>query len=303
VIGVAVVVAALAGGVGGCSSGSGRATRDASSYPPCPVDPLDVVVTVEQWSDVVGQLAGDCGRVTTIIQGADVDPHEFEPTPADNLAFTRADLVVLNGLGYDHWAENVLDTVSPDPAVVDAGSVVGLAEGDNPHVWYGPTYVQQVSDAVSRELAQLSPDAAAYFEQRSEAWTSSLQPYLDEVAAVRALATGTPYGATESVFDDMAAAVGLVDETPEGYRAAAANESDPAPGDINAFQEALRAGRMAVLVHNTQTEGSVPEQIRQVAESAGVPVVEVTESTPSDVDGFVDWQISQLRALAAALGG
>ena len=120
---------------------------------------------------------------------------------------------------------------------------------------------------------------------------------------MKAVATGRTYAATESVFDDMAAAVGLVDLTPEGYRAAAANESDPAPADVNAFEELLRGGTVDVLIVNTQTEGSLPAQLRSVAEKAGVPVVEVTETVPPGETSFVAWQVDQLTALRAALGG
>ena len=57
-----------------------------------------------------------------------------------------------------------------------------------------------------------------------------------------------------------------------------------------------------MLVYNTQTSGSVPEQLRAAAEDAGVPVVEVSES-PTDADGsFVAWQLAQLTELSDALG-
>ncbi|CAB4928042.1 unannotated protein [freshwater metagenome] len=58
-----------------------------------------------------------------------------------------------------------------------------------------------------------------------------------------------------------------------------------------------------MLVYNTQTEGSVPEQLRAAAEAADVPVVEVTESVPDGDDSFVEWQLAQLQQLADALGG
>jgi zinc/manganese transport system substrate-binding protein len=160
-----------------------------------------------------------------------------------------------------------------------------------------------VAAAVTTELKALAPGAADYFDQQAEAWTTSLQPYLDEVASLRASADGATYAATESVFQYMADAIGMSDETPQGYRNAAANESDPAPGDINAFEELLRGGTVDVLIYNSQTEGSVPEQLRSVAEGADVPVVEVTESVPPSTGSFVQWQLGQLRALSAALGG
>jgi zinc/manganese transport system substrate-binding protein len=104
------------------------------------------------------------------------------------------------------------------------------------------------------------------------------------------------------VADDLAAAVGRHDVTPVGYRNAATNESEPAPGDIDAFRRVLAGGDVAVLVFNTQTEGSVPDGLRAAARQAGVPVLDVTETVAPGAAGFVDWQVAQLRALAAALG-
>ena len=90
--------------------------------------------------------------------------------------------------------------------------------------------------------------------------------------------------------------------TPQGYKTASANESDPAPADLEAFRRALADRKINVLIYNTQTEGSVPEQIRTAAETAGVPVVEVTETVPPGTTSFETWQAAQLTALAKALG-
>jgi zinc/manganese transport system substrate-binding protein len=104
------------------------------------------------------------------------------------------------------------------------------------------------------------------------------------------------------VFDPMLGTLGLEDETPSGYQRAAANESEPGPADLAAFEERLSSGAVDVLIDNTQTEGAVPKQLRAAAERAGVPVVEISETMAPGATGFVDWQVGQLRALAAALG-
>jgi zinc/manganese transport system substrate-binding protein len=239
--------------------------------------------------------------VHTIIEGSSGDPHDFEPTPADIRLIGQARLVVMNGLGYDTWAAKAVDAAGRRPGVVDAGKVVGLDVGANPHLWYCPDCVVAVGRAVTAALKDEAPSAASYFEDRAAVWDRSLTPYQDQVAAVRAEAAGRTYAATESVFDDMAEVVGLRDVTPEGYRNAAANESDPAPGDVDAFERELRSRAVDVLIFNTQTEGAVPDQLRTAAEAAGVPVVEVTETVKPGTSGFVDWQVAQLRALADAL--
>ncbi len=301
---VPALLAAAALGLAGCGSGGGNATTTTEADAArCPGEVLDVVVSVNQWGDLVRALGGDCATVTTVLNSTAVDPHDYEPSTGDVVAFEEADLVVVNGADYDHWASDAVANLDPEPAVVDAAEVVGVAEGSNPHLWYSPDDVAQTAAALTAELTALSPDAADHFAERAAAWTAELQPYTDELAAVQGLAAGRTYAATETVFDYTAAAVGLTDATPEGYRAAASNDSDPSSGDVAAFEAVLSSGGVDVLVYNTQTEGSVPEQLRAAAEAAGIPVVEVTESAPGEDDSFVEWQLAQLQQLADALGG
>ena len=261
------------------------------------------MVSVDQWGDIVERVAGPCGDVTTVIDGSTGDPHSFEPSPADLAAFDEAELVVRNGLGYDTWAVKAVDALGQEPVVVDAGDVAGRRQGDNPHLWYDPTIVRAVADAVADELVALRPDAAADLAASRAGFEQELARYEAEVAAVRGVANGRSFGATEPVFDLMAAALGLADGTPEGYRRAAANESEPGPADLADFDTALTGGAMEVLVYNAQTEGPGPERLRSVARSAGVPVVEVTETMAPGARSFFDWQTAQLRSLREALAG
>ena len=283
-------------------AGCGRADRTATApRGDCPVAPVSVVVSVEQWGDIVSSLAGDCAEVTTIVKGSTGDPHEFEPTPSDIAAFDGADLVVVNGLGYDTWASDALRAVSGTPRVIDAGKVADRKLGDNPHVWYEPAVVHKVAAAVTDSLQERAPRASGYFADRVTDWDHAMEPYDAAIEQLRAGASAKTYAATESVFDPMAAALGLTDVTPAGYRKAAANESEPAASDLAAFESQLRSGSVDVLIVNTQTQGAVPEQLRHVAESAGVPVVDVTETVPRG-STFAQWQLEQLHALSTALG-
>jgi zinc/manganese transport system substrate-binding protein len=270
----------------------------------CPGEVVDVVVSVGQWGDLVRQVGGDCANVTTIVASGAVDPHDFEAGTADLAAFSDADLVVVNGADYDHWAEDAVATLDPAPALLRAADLVAEPAGDaDPHLWYEPEVVHAMGPAVADTLTEVSPDVADYVQERAAAWQSDLRRYTDAVLALGSAVSGRTYAATESVFDRTAAAVGLVNVTPEGYRRAVSNDSEPAPGELAAFETALADGSVDVLIYNTQTSGSVPEQLRAAAEDAGVPVVEVTES-PSDGNGsFVAWQLAQLSALSDALSG
>jgi zinc/manganese transport system substrate-binding protein len=261
-----------------------------------------VVVSVDQWGDIVDRLAGDCGAVTTIFKSSSADPHDYEPTPADSAKFTGARLVVVNGLDYDPWADKAVATLDTKPVIVDAGRIVGRENGDNPHLWYGPSYVYKVADAVTAELTRLRPADATYFAQRHNAWRASMRPYDAEIAKIARRTPGRSYAATEGIFDYMAHAVGLANNTPRGYANATANESDPSPGDVNDIDRLLEHKEVDVLIYNTQTQGAIPEQVRRRARQAKVPVVNVTESVPPRVRTFAAWQVSQLKDLADALG-
>ncbi|VBA45386.1 metal ABC transporter solute-binding protein, Zn/Mn family [Mycobacterium attenuatum] len=307
-IGVTAAVIALIAplGLSACSSRDGGKTAESSTTAAagggCPTTPVNVVVSVDQWGDIVRDLGGECAQVTTVLASSSVDPHDFEPSPADAATFAKAQLVVVNGADYDPWASKLAATSAPKAPVVDAGVVTKTAAGANPHLWYSPSAVVAVADAVTAELAKLAPEAKGYFADQRTAFGTSLEPYNKLLSAIKAGATGKTYAATESVFDYTAEDVGLVNATPQGYKTASANESDPSPADLEAFRRALADRQINVLIYNTKTEGSVPEQIRTAAEAAGVPVVDVTETVPPGTTSFETWQVAQLTALAKALG-
>jgi zinc/manganese transport system substrate-binding protein len=288
----------------------------------CPTTPVDVVVSVDQWGKIVSALAGGCANVTTVLAGSSVDPHDFEPSPSDATAFDGAQLVVVNGGHYDEWAAKLAESTAPDAPVVDAMAILagdhaghdhekpgheepgheGDSDGANPHAWYSPVAVTDVAAAVTAELTTLAPAAGEYFAARHTEFTEALAPYDALIAKIKAGSTGKTYAATESLFDYMAAELGLANRTPQGYQIASSNESDPSPADLDAFLRLLADRGVDVLIYNTQTEGSVPQQLRAAAEAAGVPVVDVTETVAPGAPTFEAWQVDQLTALAEALG-
>lgn len=307
--------------LGACSTADDAAPA-ATPTGTCPADPVRVVVSVDQWGDLVQQLGGPCAQVTTVLASSSLDPHDYEPSPADAAAFSGADVVVVNGAHYDEWASKLAASSAPDATLVSAAQAAGIEpddadaahdeadghgddhshEGDvNPHLWYSPTAVDATLDAVTAALEKAQPDATSVFTAQRAEVATSLEPYTALVAKLRSEATGKTYAATEGVFDLMAEAIGLVDKTPEGYRTAASHESDPSPADLLALQNLLADGGVDVLIVNTQTEGSLIDQVRAAASAGSVPVVEVTETVPDGAGSFQTWQLAQLKALAEAL--
>lgn len=305
-----------------CGSGddrpesSGLATATGGE---CPTSPVDVLVSVDQWGDIVSQVGGSCANVTTVLASSSVDPHDFEPAPSDAVLFEGAQLVVINGGHYDEWAAKLAAASAPEAPVINAFELSGEHSGEagresegedghdhadkrNVHVWYKPSAVTLVAEAVTAELSKLAPDAAGYFGERQTAFNNVMAPYYETIAAIRSNAAGKSFADTENVFDDMGVALGLQNRTPEGYQVATANGTEPAPGDLDAFLRLLDGRGVDVLIYNTQTQGSVPEKIRAAAQEAGVPVVEVTETVPPNTKSFQTWQVAQLDSIAEALG-
>jgi len=296
---------ALAFVVTGCSSSqtpTSAPSRTSSAAASCPTTPVAVVVSVDQWGDIVSELGGACANVKTVLASSSVDPHDYEPSPADAASVTGAKLVVVNGAGYDAWASKLAASSAPGAHVVNAAEVTKTPDGANPHLWYSPSAVTAVADAVAAEFSKLAPQAGDYFSQRRSQFTTTLAPYTALINKIKAGAAGKSYAATETIFDYQAQVLGLVNKTPEGYQRASANESDPSPADIDAFRSALAGRQIDVLIYNTQTQGSIPEQIRSAAEQAKVPVVNVTETVPPGQTSFEGWQCDQLTALGKALG-
>ena len=294
---------ALTFALAGCSSSQTKPTAPAHAFAAaCPAAPLAVVVSVDQWGDIVSQLGGACANVKTVLASSSVDPHDYEPSPADAADFMGAKLIVINGADYDPWASKLAASSAPRAQVVSAAGITNTPDGANPHLWYMPAAVTAIADAVTAALSKLDPQAGDYFSQRRVQFTTTMAPYTSLINKIKAGAAGKSYAATESIFDYQAQALGLVNKTPAGYQRASTNESDPSPGDIDAFGIRLASRQVDVLIYNSQTQGSIPEQIRSAAEQAGVPVVTVTETVPPGQTSFEGWQDAQLTALGKALG-
>ncbi len=270
---------------------------------PCPDTSLRVLAVENFYADLVRQLGGQCVTVTTILDDPTADPHEFQPSSSDVLAYQNAQLVIQNGLGYDDFSDRVLATVAARPVVVDAGEVVGLQVGDNPHVWYSPAYVDQMRAAITAALVQLAPGSSTYFAAQADVVEQRMATYHTLVGAIAAQFGGTPVGATETIFLYMADATDLQVVSPVGFMQAVAEGNEPTARDIALFHDQLGNARLGVLVYNTQTLTSLVEQFQDLAQQNHIPTVGVSETMPLVAHTFQGWQATQLALLQRALQG
>ena len=87
-------------------------------------DRIPVVASTDVYGAVVQAIGGDRVTVTSLIDDPAADPHSYEAPPAAAAAVARARLVVVNGGGYDDFAERL--TPAPDAKVIDVVALSGI---------------------------------------------------------------------------------------------------------------------------------------------------------------------------------
>lgn len=264
---------------------------------------LQVVAGQNFWGSIASQLAGGKASVQSVVSDPNADPHEYESNTNDARAFATANLVILNGAGYDSWGQKLLDaSPSQSRKVLVVADLLGKKAGDNPHFWYDPGYVLQVSDAITAQLKSLDAPDASYFDDQRSAFTDAIQPYMQRLNEIKQRFAGVPVGATETVFTYMARYLGLDLVSPPEFMQAVSEGNDPPADAVAQFQNQIAGHRIKVLIFNIQTATAVTNNLKLEASRQGIPVVGVTETLQPATETFQGWQTAQLIALENALG-
>jgi ABC-type Zn uptake system ZnuABC Zn-binding protein ZnuA len=169
---LALVVAGCSGSGGGVGGGAG----DGGGR-------LRVVATTTQVADLAANVGGDRVQVTSLLKPG-IDPHDYEPSPADIDAIAHADLVLENGVGLEAWLGDTIDSSGFDGPVVDTSKGVRLrmvGGAADPHIWQDPGNAERMAATIERGLAAAQPSAAPTFEANLAAYTGRLQALDAEV--------------------------------------------------------------------------------------------------------------------------
>jgi len=299
----ALAAAALALGLGAsvaaCATTAPGAAASAGGGPA----PIRVVAAENFWGSIAAQLGGDGVSVTSIITNPATDPHEYEPTAADARTVAYAQLTIVNGIGYDTWADSLL-AASPSSSRVElkVGTLLGLAPGQNPHQWYSETSVVSVIDAITADYQKIDPAKSAYFAARKTLFeTTTLAPYHALISEIKASYAGTPIGASESIVTPLAQTLGLNLITPATFLDAVSENNDPTTSDKTLIDQQIADHAIKVYVYNSQNV--TPDVQAQLAavEAQHIPVATVTETLSPAGDTFQAWMAGELTGLKAAL--
>jgi zinc/manganese transport system substrate-binding protein len=283
---VLVLLASVGLFLTGCSNSNASSGNDKISY----------VTSTDFYAEPAAAVLGSHGKAEPIIHSTSVDPHDFQPTTADGKTVAAANVVLVNGLGYDHWL-NKLAANNSKVKLLTVAKIVGAKNGDNEHLWYRPETMGKVTDALVAEFSKLQPKNKKDFEANGAKYKkelAKLTPLIDE----KKTTNNGEVAVTEPVFGNMLDALGykVMDEA---FANATENGTDPSSAVYTKVEKAIKDKSIKFFVVNTQTTSKVITQLTTLAEKSGVPVVRVTETKPKGLS-YVEWMTKELNEIPAS---
>jgi zinc/manganese transport system substrate-binding protein len=264
---------------------------------------IKVVASTDVWGSVASAVGGNAVDVTAIIHNPSQDPHDYQTTPSDAARINAAKLAVYNGDGYDDFfAADLRATPSPDRRTIVAFDLAGKPADSNEHIFYDLPTVAKVADAVAHQLGQLRPALATMFAGNAAAFDRGVRELTSAARQIGVTHPGRKVVVTEPVADYLLRAAGITDATPPAFERAVESDTDIPVAAINDANDLITTRQVAALVNNAQAVTNVTGELAAKARSAGVPVVDVTETLPPGVTGYLTWMSRQINDLATAIG-
>jgi zinc/manganese transport system substrate-binding protein len=277
---------------------------------------IHVVAAENFWGSLVSQMGGNLTSVLSIVSDPNADPHEYEANTSDAVAIADANLVIVNGVGYDDWAvQEITSSNTPGQEVLDVGTlngvyVTGGIVSGNPHQWYNPLYVNHTLLAMYADLVALQPASRAIFQQNffdintstgGGAQGVSIDQLYSRANQIRDEFKGTVVASTESIFVYLANYTGLALVSPQPFMEAIAEGNDPPAQSVALFQCQLEGGYVKVLVYNVQTVTPITTTMKGIAATHNVTTTFVSETIQPPDTSFQDWMYGEYNNLENAL--
>ena len=232
-------------------------------------DRLQVVASFSILGDMVRQVTGDLADVATIV-GPDADAHLYQPNTADAKAVAGANIVFVNGLGFETWSDALINNAGGDASVIVATDGVEpiLVDGEiDPHAWNaltnGVKYVGNIADG----LAAVDPKNASAYRANAKAYSARLMALHNRATAdleklpkdARTVVTA------HDAFGYLANAYGLNFLAPVGID----TEAEPSAKDLATLIDQLKkvdAG--GLFVENIAS----PALVQQISRETGIKI-------------------------------
>jgi len=151
---------------------------------------LKVGITLHPYYSFVANIVGDRAEIVPLID-AEANPHGYAPQPDDMIRMTTMDVLIVNGIGHDSWAFEILDAAGVKDTLPliyanDGVSLIPVA-GDpsgakivNPHTFISTTAAIQQVYTIARQLGELDPGNATYFRNNARRYALEIRKLRSE---------------------------------------------------------------------------------------------------------------------------
>ncbi|MCK6566622.1 MAG: metal ABC transporter substrate-binding protein [Anaerolineales bacterium] len=150
-----------------------------------------VLASVSFLADMAQNVAGERATVESLIP-IGVDPHAYQAAPADVAKVAESDVLILNGLEYEHFIEPLLENAGGDRLVIEAaagltprqmGEPAGETESGaghdheagDPHMWLDPNLVIRYVENIRDGLSRADPEGAEVYQSNAGAYIAQLK--------------------------------------------------------------------------------------------------------------------------------
>ncbi|MEX0282611.1 MAG: zinc ABC transporter substrate-binding protein [Arenibacterium sp.] len=232
-------------------------------------DDVKIVASFSILGDMVEQVVGEHASVTTIV-GPDADAHVYQPSIADARAVAEADVIFVNGLGFETWSDTLISESGTKASVHVAtdGVTPLLIDGEtDPHAWNaltnGVIYVQNIavvlSDAMPEHTDDIEANAKSYIA-KLEALDARTKEQLSDLPSNRRTVV-----TAHDAFGYLANAYGLNFLAPVGID----TEAEPSARELAELIDQIKSDRVAALFVENITS---PALVQQVADETGLQI-------------------------------
>ena len=138
-----------------------------------------VVTSIDLFADLIRPVAGDRAQVIAVVPSG-ADPHTYEPIPSKVVDISEADLVLLNGLGFEETLADVIENnVGGGVPVVEMSEglpVTGLSgQGTgNPHLWLNVRNTMHYVEVIRDSLIQVDPGGEQMYRANAQTYLAEL---------------------------------------------------------------------------------------------------------------------------------
>ena len=300
-------------------SGLGTLVLLAGLAGPAAAEPLRAVATFSILADLVRQVGGAEVSVTSLVAPG-ADAHGYSPAPADSRALAQAQVIVVNGLGFEGWIDRLIrasgakapvvvastgaSTIAADPEHEHgaAHAQAGEAHEIDPHAWQSVANVRIYVANIRDGLAKADPAHAEDYARNAAAYLGALDRLEAEIRAT--IAAIPPEHrriiTTHDAFGYFSSAYGLAFIAPQGVSTA----SEASPRDVARIIRQIRRDKVPAVFLETIAD---PRLMQQIARESGARIGgKVYSDSLSPPDGpaptYLDMMRANLAAFRAALG-